>query len=75
MIKYLLLLFAGFTAMLSVQAQPEILEQLQERYALPNGFSATITLHLEVPGIQAPDKTIEVKSENGKAPKIKGYLI
>ncbi|RKD90202.1 hypothetical protein [Mangrovibacterium diazotrophicum] len=72
MIKYLLFIFLLFNCSLAAFAQPDVLEQLKQRYAMPNGFEAVVTLRVDVPGIKAPDKTIEIKGENGKAPKIKG---
>lgn len=53
-------------------AQPIYLKQLQERYKIQNGFKSTVNIQIDVPGIIAPTKTIEIYAENGKAPKIKG---
>lgn len=66
-----LLVFGLLLAKLSL-AQPPVLDALKERYALPNGFAATVTVSLDVPGITAPDKTIEIQSKNGKGLKVKG---
>ena len=53
-------------------AQPAIAEQLRNRYAVKNGIEATVSIKLDIPGITAPVKTVEVYLENGKSPKIRG---
>lgn len=57
---------------LSVSAQPEIAKKLAARYEIKKGFSTTVTILIDVPGIVAPPKTIDIYAENGKAPKING---
>lgn len=42
------------------------------RYEIKNGFKAVVDITIDVPGIIAPPKTIEIYSVKGKAPKIKG---
>ena len=64
----LLLTILGFLA----QAQPAIAEQLRNRYAVKNGIDAMVSIRIDIPGITAPTKTVEVYLENGKPPKIKG---
>ncbi|MCX6303760.1 MAG: hypothetical protein NT040_02220 [Bacteroidetes bacterium] len=70
--KYLLLLILGLYMRIPAPAQQDLAEQLRDRYAIKNGFEATITIRIEVPGITAPLKTIEVNYKKGKSPKIKG---
>ena len=70
--RQLLLIFLLLPMRLLAQTQPEISQQLRSRYAVKNGIDATVTIHIEIPGITAPGKTVEVHIENGKAPKIKG---
>ncbi len=57
---------------LPLMAQPEIAQQLQKRYEIENGFKSVVKIKLEIPGIVAPEKTIEIIGENGKQIKIKG---
>ena len=59
--------FAG-----SINAQPTYLKQLKDRYQILNGFKTTVNILIDVPGIVAPQKTISIYAENGKAPKING---
>ena len=68
-LSFLLLLM---TFRIASQAQPEIAEQLRNRYAIKNGIIATINIRVDIPGITAPVKTVEVHIENGKSPRIKG---
>jgi len=53
-------------------AQPDLAKDLIKRYEIKNGFKAVVDITIDVPGIIAPQKTIEVYSQKGKAPKIKG---
>ena len=53
-------------------AQPVYLKQLRERYEIRNGFKSKVNIQIDVPGIIAPTKTIEIYAEKGKKPKIKG---
>jgi len=53
-------------------AQPDIAKELVKRYEIKKGFKAVVDITIDVPGIIAPQKTIEIYSEKGKAPKIKG---
>ncbi|MDB4582816.1 hypothetical protein N9164_06665 [Draconibacterium sp.] len=70
--KYIVLLFFIVYFFLPVLAQPEIANQLQKRYEIQNGFKSIVKIKLDVPGIVAPEKTIEIYGENGKQMKIKG---
>jgi hypothetical protein len=56
----------------SSSAQPAIAKELIKRYEIKKGFKAVVDITIDVPGIIAPPKTIEIYSEKGKAPKIKG---
>jgi hypothetical protein len=67
---FLILLFSLISIISS--AQPEYLDQLAERYHIENGFKTVVTIHINVPGIIAPPKTVSIFLENGKKPKIKG---
>ena len=53
-------------------AQPSYLNQVIERYQIPNGFKSTVQVRIDIPGLIAPPKTIEIYAEKGKKPKIKG---
>lgn len=69
--KYTLILLLGFVSAISSQSQ-EIAEQLRQRYRIDRGFDATVIIRVDVPGITASPKTVEVHYEKGKKLKIKG---
>ena len=70
--KYIALLLIVLSSGIHLYAQPEIAKQLKARYEIKNGFKAVIDITIDVPGIIAPPKTIEIYSQKGKPPKIKG---
>jgi len=70
--KYLTLLILLLNSGINSNAQPELAKQLKERYKINNGFKAAVDITIDVPGIIAPPKTIEIYSQKGKLPKIKG---
>jgi len=70
--KYLLILLICIGLGVGSNAQPELAKQLMKRYEIKNGFKAVVDITIDVPGIIAPPKTIEIISEKGKTPKIKG---
>jgi hypothetical protein len=53
-------------------AQPDLAEQLRTRYAIKTGFEAVVIIRIDVPGITASPKTVEISYSKGKSPKIKG---
>ena len=67
-----LLIISFLIIAVSSSAQPEYLNQLVKRYQIDNGFSSTVRIDIDVPGIVAPPKTVSVYAENGKKPKISG---
>lgn len=70
--KHIAVLFITVYFSMPLLAQPEIAYQLQKRYEIENGFKSVVKIKLEIPGIVAPEKTIEIYGENGKQLKIKG---
>jgi hypothetical protein len=70
--KYLILSLFFISLGVSSSAQPELAKKLMNRYEIKNGFKAVVDITIDVPGIIAPPKTIEIYSVKGKAPKIKG---
>jgi hypothetical protein len=70
--KKLSLLLVLLVLRILVPAQPAITEQLKNRYAVKKGIDAKVTITIDIPGITAPTKTVEVYLENGKSPKIRG---
>lgn len=70
--KYLTLLLIVLCWGINSNAQPDISKQLKARYEIKNGFRAVVDITIDVPGIIAPPKTIEIYSQKGKLPKIKG---
>jgi hypothetical protein len=70
--KYLILLVLSISFGAYASAQPLLAKQLMARYEIKNGFKAVVTITIDVPGITAPPKTIEIYSQKGKTPRIKG---
>lgn len=70
--RYFLLLTIFFASFFQDNNRPEIADQLIKRYEIKNGFEASIKISVDVPGITAPDKIVEISAQNGKKPKIKG---
>jgi hypothetical protein len=70
--KQLLFLYLFGLLALPAFAQPEIAQKLRDRYEIKNGFKAVVKIQIDVPGIKAPVKTIEVTSAKGDDLKIKG---
>ncbi len=69
--RYTILLLFGLLSAIPAQNQ-DIAEQLRKRYEIVKGFDATVRITLDIPGITAAPKTVEVHYEKGKKPKIKG---
>lgn len=70
--KQIILLYLFGLLALPAFSQPEIAQKLRERYEIKNGFKAVVKIQIDVPGIKAPVKTIEVTSAKGNDLKIKG---
>ncbi|WP_163712109.1 hypothetical protein [Mangrovibacterium lignilyticum] len=70
--RILLLCSVLFVFSNAVSAQPDVLAQLKERYDIPTGFNAIITLTIDVPGIEAPQKKVEIEAQNDGKIKVKG---
>jgi hypothetical protein len=70
--RYFTFILTIFLLSFQAEQQPEIVNLLKERYLIKNGFKTTVNIRLDVPGITAPEKTIEIIAENNKPMKIKG---
>lgn len=70
--KHFLLFYLIGLLTITAVAQPEIAQKLRERYEIKSGFKAVVKIQIDVPGIKAPVKTIEVTSSKGNDLKIKG---
>ena len=70
--KVIILFFLGLFINIPTPAQTDLAEQLSERYMIKKGFEAVVNIRIDIPGITAPPKTIQVYYEKGKSPKIKG---
>jgi len=70
--KYFLFLTIFFITFFQENNRPEIADQLIKRYEIKNGFEASVKISVDVPGITAPEKIVEISAQNGKQPKIKG---
>lgn len=70
--KYFLFLILFFAFSFQNNNRPEIADRLIMRYEIKNGFAASVKISVDVPGITAPDKIVEITAQNGKQPKIKG---
>ncbi len=69
--QFILIYLIGLLSLPAI-SQPEIAQKLRERYEIKNGFKAVVKIQIDVPGIKAPVKTIEVTSAKGTDLKIKG---
>lgn len=62
-----------FTSVLATSfTQDPLIEDVKAYYNIGNGLQCTASIHIDVPGMIIPDKTIFIEMVPGKKPKIKG---